>query len=78
MPYQPDRYVNVIRFHGKEKIAFHPSLQEPYFATWKEAHEWLIAERERNVANLRAKLKNAERTLARARQMKEPTSALTA
>jgi len=50
----------------------------PYFPTWKEAHDWMLARAEARMKRAQTELKRATSHLAKVKAMKEPNSMETA
>lgn len=74
--YVPDAYINQIKFRVPRRTVWiqKDSPIEANFASWEEAHRWLIEDRQRKVDAAKFELASAERQLAKAKKMR-PKSA---
>lgn len=61
-----------ITYRSVDKWAHYNSKFRPYFDTWKEAHEWMIAKADDRLKRATAELKSATAHHAKVKALTEP------
>jgi hypothetical protein len=55
-----------------DKWARYQERFRPFFPTWKEAHDWMLAKAEERLKSAQRELKRATTQLAKLKAMEEP------
>lgn len=63
-----------ITYGSIDKWAKYNERFRPFFPTWKEAHDWMLAKAAERLKNAQAGLKSAERHYAKVAAMQEPVN----
>lgn len=61
-----------IFYRSVDKHARRNEHWRPYFPTWKEAHDWMLAKAAERVKRAQAELKSATKHHMKLKEMKEP------
>lgn len=63
-----------ISYRSVDKWAQHNSVFRPYFPTWKEAHDWMLAKAQERLVRAEREVESARRALDKIKAMKGPTA----
>lgn len=63
-----------ITYRSVDKWAEYNHKFRPYFPTWKEAHDWMLAKAEQRLKRAQAELKSATKHIEKVKVMREPTN----
>jgi hypothetical protein len=61
-----------ITYRSVDKWARYQERFRPFFPTWKEAHDWMLAKAEERLKSAQRELKRATTQLAKLKAMEEP------